>query len=178
MEAYLSQVLSLFNQVPKDDILLINTCGWVSGLGKCILTDIFEAIKPEVLLSMHKSQKAELAQNSNEFINSIVDVQKEAALLSNTTGAEVFKEVEIVNVVNDTFESVNVKGSVNRNRLLISKLLGEGFDESEQSKSWRLQTLKPKLIEFKNISLSLNKENRMWKLNLGSKIEYLSAFNA
>ena len=97
---------------------------------------------------MHKSLKAELAQNSNEFISHVVDVQKEVSLI-NTSGTETYKQVEIINVVNDSYEAVNVKGSLNRNRLLISKLLGPSSEnQSEMSKSWRLHTLKPTFIPF------------------------------
>lgn len=122
LEAYQAEIESLLNLVSPDHLLVVNTCGWVSGLGKNILSDLFEAVKPEVLISMHKSLKAELAQNSNEFINHVVDVQKEVSLI-NTSGTEFYKQVEIINVVNDSFEAVNVKGSLNRNRLLVSKLL-------------------------------------------------------
>jgi len=36
----------------------VNTCGWVEGLGKEITTELYNMTRPDVLLTMHKSQKA------------------------------------------------------------------------------------------------------------------------
>lgn len=36
---------------------------------------------------------------------------------------ELYKGINIINVVNDSFETLNIKGSVNRNRTLMSALI-------------------------------------------------------
>ena len=46
-------------QTEKAKILIVNTCGWVDGLGKEITTNMFENLKPEVMVTMYKSVKTE-----------------------------------------------------------------------------------------------------------------------
>jgi polynucleotide 5'-kinase involved in rRNA processing len=35
-------------------VLLVNTCGWVDGLGKDILTQILKIVEPDAVVSMKK----------------------------------------------------------------------------------------------------------------------------
>lgn len=157
---------------------MINTCGWVTGLGKSISKDLFEAIRPPVVVSMNKSLKTENSLN-NEFVSYIVQVQKEQALANSESAVlDLYNRTLLLSVVNDSFEAVNVKGSLNRNRTLLACLLHDSSLTTSFSSAFRLQTLQPILLPFSQFAFSLTEAAATWKLNLQNKIEFLSNFNA
>jgi hypothetical protein len=93
--------------------LFINTCGWVDGLGKDILRKIFDKSGAQLLVSMNKSH---IKSTTNEFINEINDHQRLNALGNNRL------DVTVLQVFNDQYETLNVKGAVNRTRKLLKSL--------------------------------------------------------
>lgn len=52
MSHYVSCLQKLFK--PVEGILLVNTCGWVDGLGKDILMQLLDDLNPDAVVSMKK----------------------------------------------------------------------------------------------------------------------------
>lgn len=162
--------------------LFVNTCGWVDGLGKEFHSAIFESLRPTHLISMTKPNKFE-----NEFVAGVVEQQKQLAL-KNAKDREWIRNLPVLQVVNDSFESVNVKGSVNRNRRLIQALIRQAAQAiNSKTLSFRLASIKPRFLEFSQFFFEKNAEAKEWDKIEGQKrdmadsnqrLEYLQDFNA
>ena len=110
MKYYNACVERLHNQFietnkDKDKVLIINTCGWVEGLGSEIQLKIMEIIQPQIVVTMTKSGQG---LKGNEFSEKC---------------RHKFGLIKYVDVENDPIDGqVNVKGAVQRNRKIINAL--------------------------------------------------------
>jgi polynucleotide 5'-kinase involved in rRNA processing len=82
------------NSVKK--VLIVNTCGWVDGLGADIQMNIVDKVRPSIVVTMRKFSQG--SKDTNEF--------------SKRCKGE-YPQYDYIDVFNDPFEgSINVKGAV------------------------------------------------------------------
>jgi hypothetical protein len=104
------QCMDDFNaiQTDKKKVLLINSCGWVEGLGKDIQLKVVDIIKPQILVTMIKYGQG---LKGNEFSEQVRPLHP---------------EIQYVDVENDLVEGLaNVKGPVQRNKKILQALSSE-----------------------------------------------------
>ena len=138
--------------------LLVNTCGWVDGLGKDILLQLLSIVEPDAVVSMKKKVP-------NQFHDEI------------RAQNHPFK---IVEVENDQFEAVNTKGQVNRNRRLMQCLTYKNsFNEQKfnmrttgvKSQSFNLLNQKSVFLSFDGLNISKHKAMTQWSDFYYNKME-------
>ncbi|CDW82587.1 UNKNOWN [Stylonychia lemnae] len=96
----------------EQSVLLINTPGWVEGLGADILLKATSIIQPKIVVTMTKKDQG---LKDNDYI--------EQAKIA-------FDQLMYVTVENDINEgAINTKGSVQRNRRLISSLIAQSYNK-------------------------------------------------
>eukprot|EP00347_Sterkiella_histriomuscorum_P020668 403336927 len=89
----------------KNRVLLVNTCGWVEGLGSMIQMQSVKEIRPNIVVTMQKQGQG---LKDNDFSGEM---------------RTVYDSVLYLDIDNDIFEGQqNSKGSVQRNRKLINSL--------------------------------------------------------
>ena len=72
---------------------------------------------------MYKSAKLEQNQSNNEFIKHVLEIQKQTSFINmEKHHREVYSKIDLISIFNDAYETINVKGSVNRNRRLLQAL--------------------------------------------------------
>jgi polynucleotide 5'-kinase involved in rRNA processing len=102
-----AKLMDDFNGTPSDKkkVLIVNTCGWVEGLGADIQMKIVTILQPQIVVTMTKHNQG---LQGNDF--SRICRQKHGMC-------------RYFDVVNDPIEgSTNVKGAVQRNRKIINAL--------------------------------------------------------
>ena len=82
--------------------LLVNTCGWVDGLGKDLQLDIIDTIQPHQVITMVKQKDFVAAAGqapTNEFSRE-VQTRQNRRLLENRKQ----QPIEFIDVINDSYE--------------------------------------------------------------------------
>ena len=60
--------------------------------------------------------------SNNEFAKHVLETQKKASM--DSFASQLYQDVTLISVANDPYETLNIKGAVNRNRRILS-CLGE-----------------------------------------------------
>ena len=96
----------------KTKVLIVNTCGWVEGLGMEIQNNIVEELQPGTIVTMTKHGQG---LKANEF---------------STKARSKFGLLRFIDVQNDPIEgTTNIKGAVQRNRKIVNSL---SFSDSDR----------------------------------------------
>lgn len=118
IEGFLASAKRLMSSLPAECLTLVNTGGWIDGLGAEILHNLARNIVVATkVINMTTGAKS---SQQNEFVD-----------LARAAG------VDCIEVVSDkqALETTQVKGSVARNRRILNALLGRDLAFGEQTKS-------------------------------------------
>ena len=92
----IDQLMKEYDRVESPNkVMLVNTCGWVDGLGADIQMSTVEKVKPAIVVTMSKHNQG---LKGNDFTQRCRDI---------------YQELDYLDVVNNPIEgSTNVKGAV------------------------------------------------------------------